>query len=523
MGFLPSGSTTNAVTINVKLTKKGREKLVYGTGTNIKYFTLHDEGVNYTSTVKPVRGEVPAVAGSSNTNIAIADGMGFRDVILKDVPSNMNDLIRQTGVKKVKARPSSKGWGSELGLTADTAGYNKLNVTVNLDYALNFMYWQAEQIQTQQTLDYSIFYETNNHPASSIRDGFLDFLDNMVVDTDDETTQVTLDTQKDEIDICFLGENDRILTTSTNKYSSDLQKYIVMSKEMLYNNGGSPINVSYNENSIDSPFKFAFSSGRELNQYTDSINKLTDNPPQKQQTGKLFGGAGQWGVTLGMSDFVYGIRRRDWFNDTINGTFDSGIVQGNGSQSPVINYFDMVSFMDGKSAINTDNDFIEVDPGSYEGLNAPVAVTNNSTVVPLYPGISIVTNHNRAFYPRVRTGSFPLAIPLLEMCSFGTQPIEVQNDIIESFFRKTSISPYQFTSKDGSDNYRTTLTLVAKPRNIKTSRSNPVKDAEITITFKYNKSVAEDRTIDWSLSQFNNSYNYNSFVVKERFDNAITH
>jgi hypothetical protein len=64
---------------------------------------------------------------------------------------------------------------------------------------------------------------------------------------------------------------------------------------------------------------------------------------------------------------------------------------------------------------------------------------------------------------------------------------------------------------------------VAKPRNIKTSRSNPVKDAEITITFKYNKSVAEDRTIDWSLSQFNSNYNYNSFVVKERFDNSIAH
>ena len=48
MGFLPSGDTTNAVTMNVKLTKKGREKLVYGTGTNISYFTLHDEGINYT-------------------------------------------------------------------------------------------------------------------------------------------------------------------------------------------------------------------------------------------------------------------------------------------------------------------------------------------------------------------------------------------------------------------------------------------------------------------------------------------
>tara|TARA_R110000824_G_scaffold311009_1_gene498234 strand:- start:162 stop:713 length:552 start_codon:yes stop_codon:yes gene_type:complete len=183
----------------------------------------------------------------------------------------------------------------------------------------------------------------------------------------------------------------------------------------------------------------------------------------------------------------------------------------------------MVSFMDGQNAINTDYDFIEVDPGSYEGLNIPVAVTNNSTIVPLYPGISIITNHNRAFYPRTRTGSYPLAIPILETCSFGTKPISVQNDIIESFFRKTTLSPYQFTSKDGSDNYRTTLSLIAKPRNITTSRSNPVKDAEITITFKYNKAVAEDRTIDWSLSQFNSSYGYNSFVVKERFDNEVAH
>ena len=284
MGFLPSGTTTNAVTINVKLTKKGREKLVYGTGTNIKYFTLHDEGINYTSLIKPIRGQVPSVAGSSNTNIAIADGVGFRDVILKDVPNNMNKLIRQTGVKKVKTRPSAKGWGALLGLTADTASYNKLNVTVNLDYALNFMYWQAQQIETQQTLDYSIFYETNNHPASSIRGGFLDFLDSVVIDTDDESTQVTLDTEKDDIDVCFLGQNDRILTTSVNKYSSDLQKYIIMSKEMLYNNGGSPVNASYVENSIDSPFKFAFSSGREMNQYTQSINKLTNDPPQKKQT-----------------------------------------------------------------------------------------------------------------------------------------------------------------------------------------------------------------------------------------------
>tara|TARA_R110002126_G_scaffold171898_5_gene320668 strand:- start:117 stop:1154 length:1038 start_codon:yes stop_codon:yes gene_type:complete len=343
----------------------------------------------------------------------------------------------------------------------------------------------------------------------------------MVIDTDDENTQVTLDTTKDDIDICFLGQNDRILTTSVNKYSSDLQKYIIMSKEMLYNNGGSPINASYVENSIDSPFKFAFSSGREMNQYTQSINKLTNDPPQKKQNGKLFGGAGQWGLTLGMGDFVYGIRRRDWFNDTINGVFDSGIVQGNGSQTPVISYFDMVSFMDGSNALNTDNDFIEVDPGSYEGLNAPVAVTNNSTIVPLYPGMSIVTKHNRAFYPRTRTGSYPLAIPLLEMCSFGVQPMLVQNDIVESFFRKTTLSPYQFTNKDEYDNYRTTLSLIAKPRNITTSRSNPVKDAEITITFKYNKSVAEDRTIDWSLSQFNNSYGYNSFVVRERPDNTI--
>ena len=523
MGFLPSGNTTNSVTIDVKLTKHGREKLVYGTGTNIKFFSLHDEGINYNSTVKPSRGHVPSVAGSSNTNVAIADGVGFVDVVLRQVPTNMNDLIKQTGVKKVKVKPSSRGWGSEIGLTADTASYNKLNVTVNLDYALNFMYWQAEQIQNKQKLDYSLYEEVNNHPASSIKDGFLNFLENIVIDTDDESTQVTLDTEKDDIDICFLGDNDRIITTSRNKFNSDLQKYILMSKELLYNNGGSPVNVSYNENSIDSPFKFAFSSGREISQLTESVSKLTANPPEKSQRGKLYGGAGKWGVTFGMTDFVYGIRRRDWFNDTIDGQFDAGIVLGNGTQSPTISYFDMVSYMDGKSALNTDNDFIEVDPGTYEGLNIPVSVSKSSSQVPLYPGISIVTSKNRAFYPRVKDGSFPLAIPLLELCSFGTQPILVQNDIVESFFRKTSSSPYNFTVKDGSDNYRTTLTLTAKPRHIKSSRSNPVKDAEITVTFKYNKSVAEDRTIDWSLSQFTSDYNFNSFVVKERFDNSIAH
>ena len=272
MGFLPSGNTTNSVTIDVKLTKHGREKLVYGTGTNIKFFSLHDEGINYNSTVKPSRGHVPSVAGSSNTNVAIADGVGFVDVVLRQVPTNMNDLIKQTGVKKVKVKPSSRGWGSEIGLTADTASYNKLNVTVNLDYALNFMYWQAEQIQNKQKLDYSLYEEVNNHPASSIKDGFLNFLENIVIDTDDESTQVTLDTEKDDIDICFLGDNDRIITTSRNKFNSDLQKYILMSKELLYNNGGSPVNVSYNENSIDSPFKFAFSSGREISQLTESVN-----------------------------------------------------------------------------------------------------------------------------------------------------------------------------------------------------------------------------------------------------------
>mgnify|MGYP003630268360 CR=1 FL=1 len=521
MGFLPSGSTTSTVTINVKLTKKGREKLVYGSGTSIKYFTLHDEGVNYTSLIKPSRGSVAGVAGSSNSNIAVANGVGFKDTIFRQLPTDMVDAITQSGVKRVKAMPTTRGWGTEIGISADTSGYNKINLTVNLDYAMNFMYWMAQQVESGNQLDYSLFYETNNHPASSMRDGFLNFLEGVVIDTDDESTQITLDTQKDDIDVTFLSDSDRIITNSTTKYSSDLQKYILMSKELLYSNGGSPLNVSYVENGIDSPFKFAFSSSREINQYNESVNQLTNNPPESRQSGKLFGGSGKWGITLGMTDFVYGIRRRDWKNDNIRGSFDSGVIQGNGNISTKNTYFDLVGYSDGLPATNSDYDFIEVDPGEYEGLVLPTSTDNNASNVPLYVGVSIKTSKNKGFYPRSRVGSYPLSIPGLEMCSFGSQAIAVQNDIIESFFRRTSGSPYQLTDKDGSDNYRTSLTFIAKPRNIKSTRSNPVKGAEITVTFKYNKSVAEDRTIDWGLGQFTNNYNYNNFVVKERSDNTI--
>ena len=56
MGFQPSGDTTTQVTLDINLTKLGREKLVYGTGSRVSYFTLHDEGINYTSSLKPTRG-----------------------------------------------------------------------------------------------------------------------------------------------------------------------------------------------------------------------------------------------------------------------------------------------------------------------------------------------------------------------------------------------------------------------------------------------------------------------------------
>ena len=173
MGYQASGSTDTQVTMNIKLTKEGRERLIYGSGSNIAYFTLHDEGINYTSTAKPSRGRIPEAAGTLSSNTGVADGQGFRDVILRQVPTNRGDLIEQTGVKHVKFGVSSKGWGSEIGLTANTTTYNKLNVTVNLDYAINFMKWLAGQVEQGSTLDYSMFYDTNNHPASSFKDGFL--------------------------------------------------------------------------------------------------------------------------------------------------------------------------------------------------------------------------------------------------------------------------------------------------------------------------------------------------------------
>ena len=62
------------------------------------------------------------------------NGSNFVYKLAKD----MSDIIIEKGLSNV-----DEVWGSEIGLTADTASYNKLNVTVNLDYALNFMYWQA--------------------------------------------------------------------------------------------------------------------------------------------------------------------------------------------------------------------------------------------------------------------------------------------------------------------------------------------------------------------------------------------
>ena len=88
MGYQPSGTTTTQVTIDVKLTKHGRERLIYGSGSNIAYFTLHDEGINYTSTSKPTRGKTAEVAGTLSSNSGVADGQGFRDVILRKIIIN---------------------------------------------------------------------------------------------------------------------------------------------------------------------------------------------------------------------------------------------------------------------------------------------------------------------------------------------------------------------------------------------------------------------------------------------------
>jgi len=522
MGFQPSGDTTTQVTLDINLTKLGREKLVYGTGSRVSYFTLHDEGINYTSSVKPTRGNVADVAGTLSSNKGVYKGQGFKDVIMRQVPTGMEDLITQTGTKKVKFGVSSRGWGGELGMSADTESYNKLNVTVNLDYALNFMKWLSEQIELGQTIDYSIFYDTNNHPASTIRDGFLDFIDFLDIETDDESTQKTLDTEKDEIDVCFLNEDTKVFNKSTSKYSSDIQKYVFMSKEMLYSNGGSPVNVSYQENAIDSPFKFAFSSGRE-NIVSESVHKLTANPPQKKEFGKLYGGAGKWGITLGMSDYVYGIRRKDWHKDGINGNFDGGIIAGQGQRFPHLSSFDMVNYNDGNNALNTDLDYIAIDPTDYEGRPLPTSITNKGVTVPLYLGQTIEVSKNRGFYPRTFLGSYSFAVPLLEMCSFGSQVIAVQNDIIETFFRRTSTTPYNFTNLS-ADTYQTTLTFVAKPRTIKSTRANPVKDGLLTVTFKYNKSIAEGSTIDWGKTgDWATSYNYNNFVVREKKDYGLTY
>jgi len=521
MGYQPSGTTTTQVTIDVKLTKHGRERLIYGSGSNIAYFTLHDEGINYTSTSKPTRGKTAEVAGTLSSNSGVADGQGFRDVILRKITNGMGDLIEQTGIKQVKFGTSSKGWGSAIGLTADTASYNKLNVTVNLDYALNFMKWLSGQVEQGSTIDYSMFYDTNNHPASSLKDGFLNFLDYIDIDTVDETTQTILNTEKDEIDVCFLSDNDKILNRSVNKYSSDLQKYIFMSKEMLYSNGGSPVNVSYLDNAMDSPFKFAFSSGRELS-VSESIGRLTKDPAEAKQRGKLYGGAGKWGITLGSTDFVYGIRRKDWKNDGINGSFDAGISADGGQSSGKISYFDMVNYNDGANALNTDLDFIELDPTDYENRMLPKSISNLATNVPLYVGQSILTNKNKGFYPRTREGSYPFAIPGLEMCSFGSQVIAVQNDIVETFFRRTSTTPYNFTNLSAST-YHTSLSFIAKPRTIKASRANPIKEGLLTVTFKYNKSIAES-TIDWGMNaDWASSYNYNNFVVRERTDYGLSY
>ena len=124
MGYTSSAST-QTVSIDLKLTDLGRKKLIYGSGTNIKYFTLHDEGINYTSSVKPGRGSVPAVAGNKNSNNGIASGIGFRDIIIRQDDGKLGDEVQQVGVKQVKFAPPSNGWGQLRSLTSDTKTYNK--------------------------------------------------------------------------------------------------------------------------------------------------------------------------------------------------------------------------------------------------------------------------------------------------------------------------------------------------------------------------------------------------------------
>ena len=82
--------------------------------------------------------------------------------------------------------------------------------------------------------------------------------------------------------------------------------------------------------------------------------------------------------------------------------------------------------------------------------------------------------------------------------------------LVETFFRRTSSNPYNFTNLSAST-YHTTLSFIAKPRNITATRANPIKEGLLTVTFKYNKSVAES-TINWSKEggDWASSYNYNS-------------
>ena len=199
-----------------------------------------------------------------------------------------------------------------------------------------------------------------------------------------------------------------------------------------------------------------------------------------------------------------------------------------------------------------------------------------------------------------------MEVPLLELCSFGTNMVAVLSDLVNAFFTTTYTNPYLLTNKgngqiftvgnvgaadasravgtyrikigdyttagsganaifvitvvtggaatialiqagdsfivnetinvpdanlgaggaaaltfdaltiNSSEDYSTVLTLSAKPRNIRGTKSNPVKEGLMTIRFKYNKTIAEDTTIDWNLAgNWSTNYNYNSFVVKE--------
>ena len=99
MGYTSSAST-QTVSIDLKLTDLGRKKLIYGSGTNIKYFTLHDEGINYTSTVKPARGTVPAVAGDKSSNKGIAPGIGFKRCCTSRLCNKLYEMVSQSSCTK---------------------------------------------------------------------------------------------------------------------------------------------------------------------------------------------------------------------------------------------------------------------------------------------------------------------------------------------------------------------------------------------------------------------------------------